>query len=531
MNTSKETLTLCRFWQNVYDQWTPSVVRAWDKNGLTSEEIAVLKDLIRDRADVTFFTLNFTETHRDGNRETRTGHLFLTRGEAEAFRCDVTGNRRDTLRLGVESLLTAEVAPLSLAEVLNDPELADDLFSRIKTISPYSEQDIENVSENARIVWFIDDYDRLQLVLSGGELIFPSQWPKKPMNSRYQAIHDENGSIGIMDWDEERLVVPLIYRYVYIHFDLAEVSETEQPDFDEKILTCDILRLADPLKKGSGETLATRAVQGSLWFNVWVVTDDGGLRFMEVRHPDFTPRYLNAEHYDDVRLFHHHRAAVKKAGLWGYIDQDGRTIAPPVYSQVGFFNDGYAVVTPADSPGCDAVIDMNGNTVLDSGLGQIEHYKDDLFFIQLPDHDQTRRTELGKWAVYKRHTVLVDFVDIRKNVETELKEALKQRTDKLRKQIDTLDLRSYLALFPAMTGEKDLVDAGLWYRPVRVKKPVKRFADILKDSKNGMIGWFYPSSADMFDMKTELPVMFDKKNGETLVLGIPLDDLELNKGW
>ncbi|MFA6011340.1 MAG: tetratricopeptide repeat protein [Desulfobacteraceae bacterium] len=96
-------------------------------------------------------------------------------------------------------------------------------------------------------------------------------------------------------------------------------------------------------------------------------------------------------------------------------------------------------------------------------------------------------------------------------------------------QRDTLDLNDFLAFVPAMKSEKDLVTAGLWLQPVRVKKPLPQYENIILDRTKGLIGWMHPVSADIFDMTIELPVMFDKVDGDVVSVGIPIGELELIK--
>lgn len=97
------------------------------------------------------------------------------------------------------------------------------------------------------------------------------------------------------------------------------------------------------------------------------------------------------------------------------------------------------------------------------------------------------------------------------------------------KQRESLELKTYLSLFSVMTCEKDLVDAGLWFCPVRVLTRLPQYENVIKDSTCGLIGWLPPVSADIFDMTRELPVMFDKDDGSVVCLGIAPEELELIK--
>ena len=107
-----------------------------------------------------------------------------------------------------------------------------------------------------------------------------------------------------------------------------------------------------------------------------------------------------------------------------------------------------------------------------------------------------------------------------KNLICEQKRALQSRRY-------TLPLKEYVALFDdTITTHKDLEDIGLWYHPVKVRKIPLQYKDIIEEQETYIIGWSYPSSASMFDMSVELPVMFSKKDGTELTLGIKLEDLK-----
>lgn len=52
----------------------------------------------------------------------------------------------------------------------------------------------------------------------------------------------------------------------------------------------------------------------------------------------------------------------------------------------------------------------------------------------------------------------------------------------------------------------------------------------LIDSKvAGYIGWEYPVSASTFDLAQEAPITFSKKDGATVSIGIPWQDIQLRK--
>ena len=55
------------------------------------------------------------------------------------------------------------------------------------------------------------------------------------------------------------------------------------------------------------------------------------------------------------------RAAVKKDGQWGYLDEKGKEIVEPRYDRVWPYKNGRATV---QKNGRHSVIDLNGNEIL-----------------------------------------------------------------------------------------------------------------------------------------------------------------------
>jgi len=106
------------------------------------------------------------------------------------------------------------------------------------------------------------------------------------------------------------------------------------------------------------------------------------------------------------------------------------------------------------------------------------------------------------------------------NIAQELKEKI---------DLTKIELVDYLRLFPTPTCQRDLERMGLWHAKVWVMEVPSHYESILKKSQSGTIGWSYPVSADIFDMDIELPVIFEKTNGETLSLGVDAKLLVLEK--
>lgn len=113
---------------------------------------------------------------------------------------------------------------------------------------------------------------------------------------------------------------------------------------------------------------------------------------------------------------------------------------------------------------------------------------------------------------------------IQKNTQKILPNITEELKDKL--NFAKVDLEDYITFFETAKTEQNLVEMGLWNAKVGVVKLPSGCDEIIEDNI-GNIGWEYPVSADMFDMSIELPVIFKKKNGEYVTLGIKHEDIIL----
>ena len=113
-------------------------------------------------------------------------------------------------------------------------------------------------------------------------------------------------------------------------------------------------------------------------------------------------------------------------------------------------------------------------------------------------------------------------------MQKDTKKILPNITDELKERLNftKVDLEDYIAFFDTAKTEQDLMQMGLWSAKVGIVKLPSGYDEIIKESI-GEIGWEYPVSADIFDMSIELPVMFKKKNGEYVTLGIKHVDIIL----
>jgi hypothetical protein len=200
------------------------------------------------------------------------------------------------------------------------------------------------------------------------------------------------------------------------------------------------------------------------------------------------------------------------------------------------------------------VIDEEGNGIIPPIYSDILHNADNYFYVQ---------SDKG-WAVFNKDTLYMDYVDVeavcdevfikvhlprwieKEQIAPAVQETMQLDThDKVRWVLGelikgkkrslydkryTLPLKEYMALFDDIGGHKELEEAGVWMHPVKVNKLPEPYKDLIKADSHYYIGWSYPSSGGMFDMHVELPVMFTKKDGSALTLGVRVEDLVLVRG-
>jgi len=119
-------------------------------------------------------------------------------------------------------------------------------------------------------------------------------------------------------------------------------------------------------------------------------------------------------------------------------------------------------------------------------------------------------------------------LDTDETIQKSTKKILPNISDELKKRLNfaKVDLEDYMTFFDTAKTKQDLMQMGLWNAKVGTVKLPSGFEKIIKE-ESGDIGWEYPVSADMFDMSVELPVIFKKKNGEYVTLGIKHEDMIL----
>ena len=119
-------------------------------------------------------------------------------------------------------------------------------------------------------------------------------------------------------------------------------------------------------------------------------------------------------------------------------------------------------------------------------------------------------------------------LDTEERIQKSTQKVLPNISDELKKRLNLakVDLEDYITLFDTAKSEQNLVEMGLWNVNVGVLEVPSAYRSVIQNS-TGIIGWEYPVSADVFDMSVEIPVIFKKKNGEYVTLGIKHEDVIL----
>ena len=495
---------------------------------------------------------------------TREWYKYLCFSEGEAMARAATLRQRYAKMWYTHELNpknSVSIEKITLDVILEDADLLYLLVERMAWLTPFTKEEIGQFADNTslKMLWYFEHHHEAQFLLTDGIKVFVPQQSKLNLSSLFISsdfvtVIDDAGHYGLLRdrrkkfLDEPEVVCHWVCEYYYIHVDgkLAEVQRDTPPQSDDyRDYLCEIVELH------TDTVIATNALCGSLDYKQRFLTvdTDGLLYYVYVDQE--TNEIVKSKPYATIvtRGYDHNAVQDAATKLWGYTDKEGKEIIAPQYNDYAPFNFGYAVVS---KEGKDMVIDEQGEVIIAPRYLKIVHDEDDYFFV---------KSDKG-WALFKKGEAQSDFFDVetmldevfvRKYLprwmteEDEIAHAVEEtlvmeeeekavfvlkylRSEQkraLQSRCYTLPLQAYILLFDTLKSQRDLEEAGLWYHPVKVRSIPSQYKDIIEKQDAYIIGWSYPSSASMFDMSVELPVMFGKKDGTDLTLGIKLEDLEL----
>jgi len=175
-------------------------------------------------------------------------------------------------------------------------------------------------------------------------------------------------------------------------------------------------------------------------------------------------------------------------------------IYPTNYSIKSLYRFGYKIIT--NNEGLKGVYDIdNDKIVIDceyqymKNLGNLVEVLDDKYKIIDVDNNEL-------------------LLSSDKPILDELPKTIRDRID-----LSKVLLKDYLNLFNRLQDKEDLINIGLWNAQVVVYDIPKQFREIIKN-KDGVIGYEYPLSGDIFDMKKVLPITFKKVDGDFITIGV-----------
>ena len=461
-----------------------------------------------------------------------------------------------SLELSPDKTIILDEIETTLKEVWEDEKLKSNFNSRLSEgITPYTKKDLKKIDDKCELIWDMYSREPMCVVKRGDKFILPKDALDKKARMPFglsggsREMIDKNGKYGIINTGNSlkndlnyKLLYPFDYHYIRLDgFGNAELlKEKIDHGGDYKKLVCTMVNLWDK------NIEPKQVLLNSTTNDEYITIDSDGLLTQHTKNGSSKP------YQTIIQSFLKPKPVRDSSGLWGYIDKDAKEIIPCKFEDWNFFNDGYALLKVDDKP---FLIDETGEIVVEPFYEEIEHYKNDIFFV---------KTE-NKWGAIKDKNLYVDFIDVDKEValvqktnnlaDEEIMDFMLRETamamrilpknyepyylllsleifkkkQALHPQMYQLPLKEYMALFDIPQSKDDLVEMGLWGKVVRVKECeiTDRYKELLKDATSGTIGYHHQMGGSCYAMDIELPVDFEKLDGSSVSLGIGFGDLEI----
>jgi hypothetical protein len=229
------------------------------------------------------------------------------------------------------------------------------------------------------------------------------------------------------------------------------------------------------------------------------------------------------------------------SGLWGFLDKTGALAIPPAFSHASSFDNGLAKV--GNEPGKVGLIEPDGTW-------RIQPVWTDIW----PESKQCYvvKNELGEFGAINPAGEVIVSLKTEEELTQDAPQNKKQdprfglgedfdpielvmrqwRQSTLRKRVEAAKTEDSLAslegVFDSNARTRDLIEAGVWFMPVRV---LRDKADGLLHPKAGETGHIfaeYPVSLSIFDLSVEAPVAGLASTPQAIV-GVPWRDLAIDE--
>jgi hypothetical protein len=113
------------------------------------------------------------------------------------------------------------------------------------------------------------------------------------------------------------------------------------------------------------------------------------------------------DYFDDADSFSEGLAAVKINRLWGYIDETGTIVIPPIYKIAPTFSEGFAPVTCEN--GKDAFIDKKGTRITECAFESIDWFHEGLAAVRMANNTWGYVNTKGQFAIKPQFTHAFKF--------------------------------------------------------------------------------------------------------------------------
>lgn len=526
---------------------------------LSSNNLEETKQILENnlnKKSYSFYILNLSQEKRAWQ-----SNICLSLSEVKALKAFYTNkqNKKNLYLLELEDPKKSEIIKLSLDDILKDDKLIVNFVKRIKLIPKYKKENLLNINENSKIqiLWnFSHRLEAKYFYYEKNSFIFDFYEDKKVpfyIDRPYIEVINDQLKYGLIykQKDKLELIYKCKYNYIETKGILAQIQKNKIVNTKNfKDFICSIVNLQ------TKDIYSKSALCNTLNEDSFIeICKNKKLRYIKIDNKTYKIS-AKSKKYDYIinsSILREKPVFNKKERLWGYINKDAKEIISPRFKEYGIFNSGYAIINEDKKY---IVINKNGKIIIEN-KEFIKSFKNDIFFVK---KDQ-------KYAIYRKNKIIVDFLDVNEELEKikkeqdlddkgllkYLKKAHRRKTYQFTQEKDPvflflelelinkktaliknkykLSLKEYIKQFKQFEEEIDLNTSGLINHKVRVKncKVLKKYMDIIAEANKGSIGFQYPISASMFDMKKELPVQFIKTNNETLTLGIEFKYLELVK--
>jgi hypothetical protein len=125
---------------------------------------------------------------------------------------------------------------LSIKELLESTTYLSFLIERLGAITLYNNEDLKHITKDSQVVWVFFKDIFTPMVLRGEQFIYPYDIENDRYRFGYTVVYDENALMGVYDIENDKLVLPIKYKYIESLGNIVEVSDNGI-DFDIYDLT------------------------------------------------------------------------------------------------------------------------------------------------------------------------------------------------------------------------------------------------------------------------------------------------------